>query len=65
MSSSKSRPFRHTATSLALHLCTCLCGMAIQTHSYAAVAKEALFNLFNSVFVHRYRDVYAFIHLHL
>ncbi|KAJ1506692.1 hypothetical protein HMI54_004868, partial [Coelomomyces lativittatus] len=61
MSSSKSRPFRHTATSLALHLCTCLCGMAIQTHSYAAVAKEALFNLFNSVFVHRYRDVYAFI----
>ncbi|TPX71178.1 hypothetical protein SpCBS45565_g01372 [Spizellomyces sp. 'palustris'] len=67
MSSSVFRPFRHTATTVALVLLTGLCDIAKQKVQQLEQRVEALHDkkvkletqmndLFDSVFVHRYRD---------
>ncbi|CAG8765845.1 3133_t:CDS:10, partial [Cetraspora pellucida] len=100
MSSSSFRPFRHTATIIALHLFSCLCELAQEVHDSWTIASRQLSvekrtraprnsknmdrvnelqskiqdldkkkkqldmyfeELFDSVFVHRYRDVEAII----
>ncbi|CAG8630536.1 16491_t:CDS:10, partial [Gigaspora margarita] len=100
MSSSSFRPFRHTATIIALHLYSCLCEIAQEVHDSWTIASRQLTvekrtksprnsknmdriielqsktqdldnkkkqldvyfeELFDSVFVHRYRDVEAII----
>ncbi|KAJ3358103.1 hypothetical protein GGF32_000735 [Allomyces javanicus] len=58
MSSSPLRPFRHTATALALHLVSCLCTVvANDDHPDQQAARDIVKELFDTVFAHRYRDV--------
>jgi hypothetical protein len=58
MTSSSFRPFRHTATSLALHICSCLCPVISNLdHPNQNTGRESHAQLYNSVFVHRYRDI--------
>ncbi|KAJ3371914.1 hypothetical protein GGF31_002575 [Allomyces arbusculus] len=58
MSSSSLRPFRHTATALALHLVSCLCTVvANDDHPDQQAARDVVKELFDAVFTHRYRDV--------
>ncbi|KNE63008.1 hypothetical protein AMAG_08177 [Allomyces macrogynus ATCC 38327] len=58
MSSSPLRPFRHTATALALHLVSCLCTVvANDDHPDQQAARDVVKELVDAVFAHRYRDV--------
>ncbi|KNE62011.1 hypothetical protein AMAG_07271 [Allomyces macrogynus ATCC 38327] len=58
MSSSSLRPFRHTATALALHLVSCLCTVvANDDHPDQQAARDVVKELIDAVFTHRYRDV--------
>ncbi|ORZ35892.1 hypothetical protein BCR44DRAFT_171775 [Catenaria anguillulae PL171] len=60
--SSPLRAFRHTATSLGLHLATSLCTpLANDNHAYHDEVVDTHTALYDTIFVHRYRDVDAAI----